>query len=153
MSMEEAFILVVEDNPDHAALIKAVLTTGLANARVHLALTGLEARLYLTGQRPYDDRSSYPLPTLIILDIWLPDATGFEILEWLAQRKRVAEIPVIIFTGSTNPEHAKRAYSLGARLYIQKPADFGELVTAVKGVLGHGPSVLEVTNGQEQDCG
>jgi len=151
--MEEVFILVIEDDPDHAALIKAVLTTGLANTRVHLAFTGLEARLYLTGQRPYDDRSSYPLPTLIILDVRLPDTTGFEILEWLAQRKHLVEIPVIIFTSSSDPEHAKRAYSLGARRYFQKPADFGELVRTVKEVLGHGPSVLEVTNGQDHECG
>ena len=41
--MKQTTILVVEDNPDHAALIKAVLATGLANTRVHLALTGLEA--------------------------------------------------------------------------------------------------------------
>jgi len=39
---------------------------------------------------------------------------------------------VIIFTSSSDPAHAKRAYSLGARRYLQKPANFGRLVTAVK---------------------
>ena len=63
------------------------------------------------------------------------DGSGFEVLEWLAHRKRVAEIPVIVLTASSNPEDAKRAYSLGARHYMRKSADFGKLVTAMKEVL------------------
>ena len=50
----------------------------------------------------------------------------------MADKKRVAEIPVIVFTSSSDPEHARRAYSLGARRYMEKPANFGELVDAVK---------------------
>ena len=131
-------ILVVEDSPEHVTLIKAVIRMELAGSQVHVAPTIMEARRYLTGEWPCDDRSLYPLPTLIVLDGQLPDGSGFEILEWLAQRKGVAEIPVIMFTSSTNPEHAKRAYALGARRYMQKPADFREFVTAVKEILDRG---------------
>ena len=59
-----------------------------------------------------------------------------DILEWLTGEERLAEIPVIIFTGSSNPEHARRAYSLGVRRYMEKPPDFGALVDAVKSELG-----------------
>ena len=116
-------ILVVEDNPDDAGLIEAVLASGLSYTQVEVAFSGEEAREYLRQRDP---------PTLITLDLFLPDTSGLEILEWLGRDHRFADIPVIIFTSSSNPEHAKRAYSLGARRYIEKPANFGKLVEAVK---------------------
>ena len=121
-------ILVVEDNPDEAQLIAAVFVTGLSyNTQVDVAFSGEEAREYLLQQDP---------PVLITLDLFLPDTNGLEILEWMGGHDRFAEIPVIIFTSSSDDEHAERAYSLGARRYLQKPADFGGLVQAVKEELG-----------------
>lgn len=116
-------ILVVEDNPDEARLIEAVFATGLSFTRVDIAFSGEEARQYLLERDP---------PALVTLDLFLPDTNGLEILEWMASDDRFTDIPVIIFTSSSDPEHARRAYSLGARGYLQKPTDFGGLVTAVK---------------------
>ncbi len=126
--MNQATILVVEDNPDHVDLIEAVFSTGLSYAQVEVALSGEEARSYLLHNDP---------PTLITLDLSLPDTNGLEILEWLGSDERFADIPVIIFTSSSDPEHERRAYSLGARRYMLKPANFGLLVDAVKEEIGH----------------
>lgn len=65
----------------------------------------------------------YPLPSLIVLDLGLPDHTGFEagfeLLSWLlAERESVSRIPVIVFTASEDPEHSQRAYELGVRRYM-----------------------------------
>ena len=135
--MNDAFILIVEDDPDDAALIQAVLDVSLVNAKTQLVVSGSEALSYLTGESPYEDRHLNPLPTLIVLDLGLPDSTGFEggfeILAWLlAERGTVSRIPVIVFTASDDAEHAQRAYSLGARRFLQKADDFGELVVAVR---------------------
>jgi len=120
-------ILVVEDNPDEAVLIEAVLATGLSQTEVDVAFSGEEAREYLLQRDP---------PALITLDLFLPDTNGLQILEWMSGNDRFADIPVVIFTSSSDPAHARRAYSLGARRYLQKPANFGGLVTAVKEELG-----------------
>lgn len=127
--MDQITILVVEDDPSHAQLIRAVFATGLPYAQVDVASTGEEARTYLLQQ----DR-----PTLITLDFSLPDTTGLELLEWLKENDRVADVPVIMFTSSSNPERVKRAYSLGAQNFLEKSTDFGKLVTVVKEVLGRG---------------
>ena len=66
-----------------------------------------------------------------MLDLELPDITGFEILEWMAESKWLAKIPVIVFTASEDPEHERRAYALGVRRYMRKPDDYGALVGAV----------------------
>jgi CheY-like chemotaxis protein len=127
--MEQITILVVEDDPSHAQLIRAVFATGLPYAQVDVACTGEEARSYLLQR---------DCPALITLDYSLPDTTGLELLEWLKADDRVADVPVIMFTSSSNPERMNRAYSLGAQRFLEKSTDFGKLATAAREVLGHG---------------
>ena len=96
----------------------------------------LEARAYLARGSPYHDWERCPSPSLIVLDLGLPDITGFEILEWMAEWEWLAKIPVIVLTASEDPEHEQRAYALGARRYLRKPHDYGVLVDTVRGELG-----------------
>jgi CheY-like chemotaxis protein len=132
----QPLILIIEDDPGHAVLIKTLFEKNLAQADTHRAVSGWEARLYLAGESPYEDRQEYPLPSLIVLDLGLPDdtgfETGFEILAWLAEQEGLAGIPVIVFTASEDPEHARRAYALGARRFMRKLDDYGKLTEAVK---------------------
>ena len=127
-------VLVVEDNPDHVGLIKAVISRRLRGARIRVALLCEGARSYLRGEWPQyeDDSPNNPLPDVIVLDLWLPDGSGFELLEWIADREMLRNIPVIVFTASTNAEHARHAKELGVRRYLQKPAQLGKLVEAIK---------------------
>ena len=135
-STKEVCILVVEDDPDHAAMLQALFDISLTQAKTQFVVSGREARTYLLGGWPFHDRHRHPLPSLIVLDLGLPDAAGFEagfeFLAWFAERERVSRIPVIVFTAAEDPEHAKRAYALGARRYLFKPDDFGKLMETVK---------------------
>ena len=130
----DATILVVEDNPDHVGLIQAVISRDLAGANVRVALLCEGAYSYLRGgwSAYEDDAATNPLPDLIVLDVWLPDGTGFDLLRWIAERKRFEHIPVIMFTASRDPEHARLAGQLGVRRYLQKPTHYGKLVSAIK---------------------
>lgn len=123
---DQTRILVIEDDQDHAGLIEAVFATRLAHTEVDVAFSGQQAREYLLERDP---------PALVTLALSLADDDGLEILEWMGGDDRFADLPVIVFTSSTDPEDAKRAYSLGARRYLEKPADFGGLVTAIKAEL------------------
>ena len=131
---KEVTILVVEDNPDHVGLIEAVISRDLGGARVRVTLLCEGAYTYLRGSwSSYeDDAEDNPVPDLIVLDLWLPDGTGFDLLRWIAERKRFEHIPVIMFTASRDPEHARLAGELGVCRYLQKPTHYGNLVSAIK---------------------
>ena len=129
---DEPFILIVEDNPDEAALIQAAFKTNLARSRTHVVFYGWEAQAYLSRESVYHDWTRYPAPSLIILDLGLPDISGLEILESMAESKWLVKIPVIVFTASEDPEHERRAYALGVRRYMRKLDDYGALVDTVK---------------------
>ena len=127
-------ILVIEDNPDHVGLIEAMISRGISGARVQVALRGQGARRHLRGEwSAYeDDGRNNPVPDLIVLDLSLPDGSGFDVLRWIARRERLRDIPVIVFTGSTDPEHARLAKEYGVRRFLEKPAEFGDLLAAIR---------------------
>ncbi len=135
-SLNDPFILIVEDDPDDAALIEALLYVSLIHAKTHRVVSASEVRSYLAGMGPYKDRDRFPLPSLILLDLGLPGSSGFEggfeVLAWLAEREGVSSIPVIVFTGSEDTVHAQRAYELGVRRFMRKADDYAWLTEAVK---------------------
>src|SRR5437016_6312129 len=78
-------VLVAEDSEDDAFLLtRAFRKAGIGNP-VHVCRDGQEMIDYLSGVEKFQDRSVYPLPTMLLLDLKMPKVSGFEVLEWLKQ--------------------------------------------------------------------
>src|ERR1041385_3319749 len=122
---EDRVFLLVEDNPDDAFLVELEFKRS-HGCRLCIVKDGQQAIDYLRGDRPYDDRREYPLPDLLLLDLKMPGLDGFEVLKWVrAQRDEdLALIPVIVMSSSNNAEDVRRAYKLGANLFMDKPVDW-----------------------------
>ena len=121
-------ILLVEDDPNDALITqKALRQVGLNHKVIHVH-DGWEAMTYLAGKPPFNDRSTCPLPVLILLDIKMPKYSGFDVLTWLHSRSELAKVPVVILTGSIYEGDRKRATELGAIGYEVKPVDSTSLV-------------------------
>ncbi len=127
-------ILLVEDSPDDALLIqRAFRKANLANP-VQLVRDGEEAVAYLSGAPPYEDRTRFPLPVFMLLDLKLPRRSGLEVLAWVRQESVVKRLPVVVLTSSRESVDVNRAYDLGVNSYLTKPVGFEALLEMVKNV-------------------
>jgi two-component system response regulator len=134
-NLNEAEILLVEDNPYDAELtFRALDKSGLA----HKLLTfpdGVEALDFLFGQGIYAGRNLAARPKVILLDLKLPRANGLEVLARIKADARTRMIPVVIMTSSQEESDIIRSYDLGVNSYMVKPVDFDKFLQVV-GELG-----------------
>jgi DNA-binding response OmpR family regulator len=77
-----------------------------------------------------------PSPDLIILDVGLPDISGFDVLERVRGHPMLKQIPIIMVTGKATREDVMRALAAGANGYITKPFEFDSLMSSIRAVLG-----------------
>ena len=115
------WILLVEDEADHRILVREALDRVQADVPIHEVADGNEAiswmRRRVADAEPVEGG-------VVILDLGLPHASGFEVLEWMREVPSLLRVPVVVLTASENPMDADHAFNLGARGYFQKPADF-----------------------------
>ena len=126
MTGEPLSILLVEDNPDHAALImRSFEDCQVANKIYHVS-DGEAALDYLFRRGAYADPGKSPRPHVILLDLRLPRIDGLEVLKEIKASNELQRIPVVILTTSEVEADAVRAYENHANSYLVKPVDFAK---------------------------
>ncbi len=133
--MNSTTILYVEDEETDIMLLRHVLAKAGIRNPLRTVKDGREAKDYLAGTPPFEDRRLHPLPGLVLLDLNLPYWSGFEVLEWMRQQPTLRRLPVVVFTSSYRPDDIVRAYDAGANAYLVKPnalTDLSSLVLALR---------------------
>jgi two-component system OmpR family response regulator len=118
-------ILVIEDDVDLLKLVGEVL-----------AKAGFLTRFARSRAEINAEFNKTPLPDLVLLDVRLPDADGFNILEKIRSNQKIVKLPVIMMTGRSEVTDVARGLSLGADGYVTKPFKISGLISAVNTVLG-----------------
>ena len=117
-------ILIAEDNPQQQFKTRELFE--LCGCCVVEALGGPEAFELALAETP----------DMILLDILLPDANGFAVLERLRRHPDLRHIPVLMLSSLSEPADVAKGLALGAAGYLSKPARPQALVSAIRGVLG-----------------
>jgi CheY-like chemotaxis protein len=134
MRVTDFVLLLVEDDPDHVLLIqRAFARANLVNP-LKIVRDGEEAIAYLSGSGEYADRTRFPLPSLLLLDLKLPRKSGLEVLEWIRGDAALRLLPVVILTSSAETRDIDKAYALGVNSYLVKPIRFEDLLEMVKSI-------------------
>jgi two-component system response regulator len=153
---DEYPILLAEDQPDDAFLHGTRAGEGQTPPPAPSGHRWSEAIEYLMGESEYSDRTAFPFPGLVILDLNMPGMGGFAVIEWMRKNPATKLVPIIILSSSAEREDINRAYALGANAYMVKPADhqslerllqtIGEFWLAAQGpIQGWKPSAETVT--------
>jgi CheY-like chemotaxis protein len=127
MTRSPVEILLIEDNPDHAALtLRALKKNNLTN-EIQVLRDGEEALEFL-----FNGKGLQSAPKVILLDLKLPKVDGIEVLRRIRQDPHTKTIPVVVLTTSREDKDLRECYRLGVNSYIMKPVDFQQFTEAVK---------------------
>lgn len=122
MTHNAKLILLVEDDENDVFFFRRALRKAELEFPLQLVTDGEQALQYLNGDGKYRDRATHPLPDIIFLDLKLPYLSGMEVLEFIQKQPALHKIEVIVLTSSPEERDRKRAFQLGAKDYLVKPA-------------------------------
>ena len=121
-------VLVVEDDLDTAVVLRARLAA--AGYEVHVELSGIAALRFSADHRP----------DLVILDVNLPDLSGYDVCQELRRFRSRADTPVLLYTAMDDPIDAVYVVTCGADAYLTKRVGPAELLQVVDQLLHEIPS-------------
>ena len=116
-------ILIVDDKYASRQTLESVLE--MDEYRLEMAENGYQAL----------EKAKALKPDLILLDVMMPDITGYEVCEHIRKDKKIAEIPIIILTASNEHNSMLQALESGADDFLSKPFDRHELRARVAGIM------------------
>ena len=120
--------LLVEPDAEQEHRIVRAFEEVEADLPVAVVRSAAEAVAYLSGREPYEDRLTWPPPTLVLLDLQLPDRSGLDLLRWIRESSPVPNIPVVALGRSLRAEDIDRAYAQRANSVLVQPEGDGEAV-------------------------
>jgi CheY-like chemotaxis protein len=130
-SLDGHTILLVEDNEDEVFMMQRAFRKANISNSLQVVVDGMEAVEYLEGKGKFTDRTKFPLPVVVFLDLNLPKKGGLEVLEYARQQPQLRKVVINILSSSTRPADIEKAAFLGANTYFIKPSrieKFQELI-------------------------
>lgn len=118
MENEKKLIMLVDDNPANLRIGKNVLS-----GQYTVATAPSAAKMFSLLENNK--------PSLILLDVDMPQTTGFEAIKILKAKPETRDIPVIFLTGKTESADQAEGYTLGAAAYITKPFEPAALLACI----------------------
>ena len=125
-------VLLVEDNEDHAELVKRQLRRHRITNQVFHVPDGQVALDYLQRVGQFIDPVTSPRPDIILLDLRLPKVDGLQVLQALKASDDLRSIPVVILTTSDSEQDVVRAYENHVNSYVVKPVNSDLFNTMMK---------------------
>ncbi len=132
-------ILLVDDSQDDIFGFKWAMKEAKLSNPLRVVTDGEIAVDYLSGVGQYADRTQFPMPTHVFLDIKMPRMSGHEVLAWMKTQPDLTSIPVAMLSGSDETADHNIATSNGADAYMVKPPTVAELTLYLQRVAALNP--------------
>jgi DNA-binding response OmpR family regulator len=129
---KDGVIFLLENSTDYLFLLDQGFRRSQIINPLRVARYGNEAILYLKGVGIYGDRTHYPLPELVIIDLAVPDGSGLAVLGWIRRQEQFNHVPVIILVDPDQNKALQDAFDKGANAYYIKRDDFDALARMIR---------------------
>jgi two-component system, response regulator len=127
-------ILVAEDNDDDFVLLRCAFESAGLPHRLIGVQDGLDAINYLFADNPYTNRSAFPFPDLMLLDLQMPVVDGFEVLATLKGRTQFKCLPIVVLSSVDDPLTIQQVLNFGATDFLTKPVTTDERIVMARGL-------------------
>ncbi|MEO5959862.1 MAG: response regulator [Opitutaceae bacterium] len=127
MKKYNATILLVDDDLDFLFFVEKAFRANGVTSPIHQVTDGEQAIAYMMGEGKFSDRAIFEYPTFVLIDLKMPKADGFAVLQFLKGNPEWAIIPTVIFSSSSDLDDIKKSYMLGASSFHVKPQTLAEL--------------------------
>jgi CheY-like chemotaxis protein len=125
--MVTSHILIVDDDCNDLELYRLAFLKAGCLVPLHLIEGGKAAIEYLAGRGIYADRNRFPIPSILVLDLKMPEVSGFDVLSFLRSAEQEVKIPAVVCSASASERDIRQAYDLGASSYVLKPSTLAGL--------------------------
>ncbi len=122
-------VLIIENDPAAARLTHEAFKEAGVNSGIEAVPDGEHALAYLRRQNQWIAR---PDPDIIFLDLHLPRTSGLEVLREIKADPRLLLTPVVVVSGSENPQEVRESYELHANCFVRKPDDLHSFLKFVE---------------------
>ena len=130
-------LLLIEDSKTDAELLKAALRAANVANPVRHVMDGAQAMAYLKVRENSAPVAQREIPSVLLLDLRLPRANGFEILGYLQMSFAFSEMLKVVVSDLTYIEDIRTAYAMGAQAFLSKPVHREDMEELVKKYPSH----------------
>lgn len=125
-------VISIEDNPADVRLVEEGIEATGIDLHLEVIHSGGQA---IEQLRAIDSESPAAYPDLILLDLNLPDKSGFDVLQTIRTETEFQEVPVVVISSSKDSADIRRVYDLSANAYVMKPVDPDEYIQMIKATI------------------
>lgn len=125
-------LLIAEDSDEDFVTLQRLMQRMQVSNPIYRCTDGDSVLDFLHRVGDYQDPNAAPRPSVILLDLNLPGTDGRDVLEQLKQDQCLREIPIVVFTTSSNPKDIEFCYQKGANGYLVKPVNAHALQKTVQ---------------------
>jgi DNA-binding response OmpR family regulator len=125
-------VVKLSGNPDEPCVLEKACEVARVSFNCQSVPSAEEGIKYMSGAGQYADRTKYPVPSLVLLDLEIDGKEGWRVLSWIRGQTPFRYLPVVVLSSSKSQNDMKRAYDLGASSYLLKPPTSDALVEVVR---------------------
>ena len=125
-------VLIADDSDtDVFFLLRAFAQAKVTNP-IYVVRNGRDALDYLQAKGAYSNRSQFPAPKIVLLDLRMPDPDGFELLKWKQNDPEMRGVLFVAMSNFGTAQSVNRAYAAGATTFLNKPLNASDIRNLVE---------------------